>query len=308
MTTFDLTSLGLGSGSYVITIAAKGTNWRDSPASAGVRYTVKLPYLTFSYSESFSISVADNTKHWDGTLEYSTDTSTWSAWDGTAAVNSSADGKLYMRGIGNTKITGTDATTTIGAWEVSPPLSDPMVISGNIENLLDYATVANGGHPTMADGCYKNMFLNWGSNLTAPALLADVLSAYCYDQMFSGLTAVINAIDLTHVSIVEAYSLSSITTNYAPIHLGTSLTSLSANAFAVTSNISSNSTLNVYYHFTDADAPQFDTANMVVQGTSKKKVTYNIYTDNTIIKDAALAKAAQYTTVNVYHLNGEVWE
>ena len=35
-------------------------------------------YLTFSSPNSFTLAVGDATKHWDGTLEYSTDTSTWS--------------------------------------------------------------------------------------------------------------------------------------------------------------------------------------------------------------------------------------
>lgn len=40
-TTFDLNSLGLGSGSYVITIAAKGINWRDSARSTEIAYAVQ---------------------------------------------------------------------------------------------------------------------------------------------------------------------------------------------------------------------------------------------------------------------------
>lgn len=32
------------------------------------------PYLTFSSPNSFTIGVIDNTKYWNGTLEYSIDT------------------------------------------------------------------------------------------------------------------------------------------------------------------------------------------------------------------------------------------
>ena len=68
-----------------------------------------LPYLTFRSPSSFTLKVNDATKHWDGTLEYSTDASTWSTWDGTTTLSSAtSDNKdiLYLRGTGNTVITG----------------------------------------------------------------------------------------------------------------------------------------------------------------------------------------------------------
>ena len=68
-----------------------------------------IPYLTFSSPSSFTLAVKDATKHWDGTLEYSTNTSTWSTWDGTTTLSSATSGSdnvLYLRGTGNTVITG----------------------------------------------------------------------------------------------------------------------------------------------------------------------------------------------------------
>ena len=68
-----------------------------------------IPYLTFSSPSSFTLKVNDTTKHWNGTLEYSTDTSTWATWDGTTTLSSAASGSdnvLYLRGTGNTVITG----------------------------------------------------------------------------------------------------------------------------------------------------------------------------------------------------------
>ena len=49
-------------------------------------------YLTFSSPDSFTLAVSDATKHWDGTLEYSTDTSAWSTWDGTTTLSSAISG------------------------------------------------------------------------------------------------------------------------------------------------------------------------------------------------------------------------
>ena len=67
------------------------------------KYEVIPPYLSFIGNEDFTLKTNNNIKNWDGTLEYSTDATTWSTWDGTKI--SSSGNKLYLRGTGNTKIT-----------------------------------------------------------------------------------------------------------------------------------------------------------------------------------------------------------
>ena len=42
-----------------------------------------ITYLSFIGNEDFTLKTSNTTKNWDGTLEYSTDTSTWNIWDGT---------------------------------------------------------------------------------------------------------------------------------------------------------------------------------------------------------------------------------
>ena len=147
-------------------------------------------YLTFSSPSSFTLAVNDATKHWDGTLEYSTNTSTWSTWDGTTTLSSATSGSdnvLYLRGTGNTVITGND---TGYKWVLTG--SDIKCI-GNIENLLDYVTVESGSHPTMATNCYRYMFRECTRLIQAPALPATTLADYCYSNMFSGCTALTQA-------------------------------------------------------------------------------------------------------------------
>ena len=148
------------------------------------------PYLTFNSPSSFTLKVNDTTKHWDGTLEYSTDTSTWSTWDGATTLSSVANGSdnvLYLRGTGNTVITGNNSSYR---WALTG--SDVACI-GNIEYLLDYATVESGAHPTMADYCYYYMFYNCSSLTQAPALPATTLAKYCYQNMFYGCTGLTKA-------------------------------------------------------------------------------------------------------------------
>ena len=112
-------------------------------------------YLTFSSPNSFTLKVNDTTKHWDGTLEYFSADKEWIVWDGTAtltAVGSDGEYVLYIRGTGNTVITGNKSSYR---WVLT---GADVKCSGNIETLLDYATVEAGNHPTMADYCYSYMF------------------------------------------------------------------------------------------------------------------------------------------------------
>ena len=156
------------------------------------------PYLTFKSPSSFTLSVNDTTKHWDGTLEYSTDASTWTTWNGRTTLSSAIKGSsnvLYLRGTGNTKITG----SINYRWVLTG--SDIRCI-GNIENLLDYATVKAGNHPTMADYCYWGMFQGCTSLTQAPDLPATTLATNCYDNMFSG-TAITQAPVLPAMTLAD---------------------------------------------------------------------------------------------------------
>ena len=142
------------------------------------------PYLSFLGNEDFTLKTYNTTKNWDGTLEYSTDKSTWNTWDGTEI--SSSGSKLYLRGTGNTRITGND-----NYYRFVFTGTDTLKIAckGNIENLLDYETVSAGGHPTMISYCYRSMFYGCTSLTTAPELPATMLATGCYEDMFYGCTS-----------------------------------------------------------------------------------------------------------------------
>ena len=158
------------------------------------------PYLTFKSPNSFTLAVNDTTKHWDGTLQYSTDASTWSTWDGTTTLSSTTNGSsnvLYLRGIGNTVITG---NSTDYKWVFT---GSSIKCIGNIENLLDYATVASGNHPMMAEYCYRALFYNCTSLARAPALPATTLAEHCYGEMFQGCTGLTKAPALPATTLAD---------------------------------------------------------------------------------------------------------
>ena len=155
-------------------------------------------YLAFRSPSSFTLKVGDATKHWGGTLEYSTDTSTWSTWDGTITLSSTVSGSdnvLYLRGTGNTVITGNNSKYK---WDLT---GSNIACIGNIENLLDYATVESGEHPTMANYCYCYMFRGCTALTQAPSLPATTLANSCYRNMFYGCTS------LTQVPALPATTL-----------------------------------------------------------------------------------------------------
>ena len=157
-------------------------------------------YLTFSSPNSFTLKVNDTTKHWNGTLEYFTSNKTWTTWDGTTTLSSANnDGEhvLYLRGTGNTAITlGPNYKWVITGTDIS--------CIGNIENLLDYATVESGSHPTMASNCYAYMFYNCTGLTQAPALPATTLASGCYSSMFQDCTSLTQAPALPATTLAES--------------------------------------------------------------------------------------------------------
>ena len=147
-------------------------------------------YLTFSSSSSFTLAVNDATKHWDGTLEYFASDKTWTVWDGTTTLSAIADDGeyvLYLRGTGNTVITGSSSNYK---WVLT---GSDIACVGNIENILDYATLESGNHPTMAKFCYYYMFDGCTALTQAPDLPATTLEYNCYAYMFRGCTSLIQA-------------------------------------------------------------------------------------------------------------------
>lgn len=150
-----------------------------------VRVNADKPYLTFSAPETFSISVAN--PGWNGTMEYSTDASTWTTWNGSSISGT----MLYIRGIGNTRVTGNGSDSVV--WTLT---GSNIACEGNIETLLDYATVRAGNHPSMTESCYSCMFQGCTGLTAAPELPATTLTSNCYFGMFRDCTGLTVAPEL----------------------------------------------------------------------------------------------------------------
>ena len=147
------------------------------------------PYLTFVSDGSFTLSIYDNTKYWDGIIEYNRhdpeEPTDWVVWDGTSAISSQYYNDinkevLFVRGSNNTYITGSRATNSRAKWVLTPSGTDLIDCNGNIENLLDYQMVANGQHPPMADHCFSRLFQANSYLRRCPAFRATTLNTWCY--------------------------------------------------------------------------------------------------------------------------------
>lgn len=156
------------------------------------------PYLTFrNLNGGISLMSFTGNKTWDGTIEYSTDKENWTEWTGTI-ISSGQD--IYLRGTGNTYITGSGTN----GYSFQLNSNHRVSISGDIETLLDYQTVIQGNHPPVATYCFYGWFVQQSALTDISNLVLSLpnLTSYCYSSMFSQTS-------ITQPAIMKAVSLSS---------------------------------------------------------------------------------------------------
>ena len=186
----------------VYTFTTSGGDWDYAVTVANADATAKpLGYITFSSAKFFKITVPH--KSWNATLSYSANTIKWyeiTASAGTTIAANYTNGayKLYFRGTGNSRISGHYGYE----WAI---VADPGTVacSGNIETLLDHATVTAGAHPAMTTNCFSFLFCNCTALSSAPALPATTLAKSCYYRMFAGCTGLTNAPALPATTLAE---------------------------------------------------------------------------------------------------------
>lgn len=194
----DLTSLSgwgnVANGQHVIQVVAKADNYKDSEKSTAVSFTkapqVYTDCLTFT-GETSEFTLKATNKDWDGTLEWSTDHTTWTTLAGTEAMQS-VDKKLYLRGKGNTSFGK--------AYGVAWQLSAKAGCSGNIQTLLDWE---NPPTSISSNHCYISMFFECANLTTAPELPATELTNSCYNSLFYGCTNLTTAPELPAETLAE---------------------------------------------------------------------------------------------------------
>lgn len=147
-------------------------------------------YIKFTSKDGeFSISANFS---WDGAIDfnfYPWLPDRWGAWDGSSLTArqdpDTGEYTILLRGYRNSIITGNDGNN---AWKITADSSVKVECHGNMENLLHYVVVQQGGHPTMGDYAFANMFKGCTQLTVAPELPFMALSKYCYYSMFYGCT------------------------------------------------------------------------------------------------------------------------
>ena len=240
-------------------------------------------YLTFSSPNSFTLEVDGKTKGWYGTLEYFASNRTWTIWNGASALSAVYDyGEyvLYLRGTGNTIITGSN---TNNIWVLT---GTDIKCIGNIENLLDYATVTAGNHPTMATNCYRNMFKGCTSLTKAPELPATTLANICYSSMFNGCTSLTQAPELPATTLADDCYLDMFN-GCTSLKLSTTQTGEYAQEYRIPTTGAGTTA-------TSALTGMFTSTGGTFTGTPEINTTYYLSTDNMIVRDTEIATLNGY--------------
>jgi hypothetical protein len=153
--------------------------------------------FTFKGTAPFTLGTANGAK-WNGTVEYSTDLSTWETWDGTETLSSGEGNVLYLRGKNNTRFATSSLLSECTNFVFTT--TGTIACNGDIRRLLDYENPEN---TTMADYCYARMFYGCTSLTKAPALPATTLASTCYYKMFFGCTSLTKAPELPATTLAE---------------------------------------------------------------------------------------------------------
>ncbi len=191
-------------GEYTLYYQLRAAGYESIKATATVTVVDVTGCIVFSSSEEFTLGVTY--QKWNGIVEYSTDGSTWTTWSDAPsnAITSGKLGDLYcvlLRGTGNTYFA--TATTAANRTTFSLTANSAVYCNGNIENLLDYSTVASGSAVTMGSYCFSGLFYNCTALASAPELPATSLATYCYYYMFYGCTSLAEAPELPATSLAS---------------------------------------------------------------------------------------------------------
>ena len=221
-------AVNLTVGRNVANITGITINEWTSGATIGSAEADLVPYVTFSAEneQTFTMDFKpdDNYASEDFTLgegeyfEYSVGGGKWRNFIYTVSdvAFGGAKGNLRLRGKSSK---GTAAGTQCYSTIKFTTANSPVKCTGDIRTLIDYknyaTTSTNNARftslfkdntqltsapelpaTTLADGCYRWMFLRCSSLTTAPALPATTLATSCYLAMFNGCSALTTAPEL----------------------------------------------------------------------------------------------------------------
>ena len=152
----------------------------------------KQYYLTFESDYPFALATYNGSRNWNGIIEisYSAKPNDWGEFTGAIeyVTTQQDDGKyrMYLRGTGNSHIVSSATDNQRFVFDDYYNTGNPPIIDcyGNIETLLDYSTVKNGGHPSIDQYCFYSLFNSCSSLRTPPSIGCTTLNGACFYRMF----------------------------------------------------------------------------------------------------------------------------
>ena len=145
---------------------------------------LRRPSYVTLWSDSAFFTFGTNGRYYDGTLYYSKDAQTWTAYSfGNITVD--VGEKLYLRGVGITTFRRYNADT----YTKFIINGSGVHCDGDIATLLDYQAVERGESPTTSAYTFTHLFISCTALVSAPRLTLKNLKAYAYEDMFWGCTS-----------------------------------------------------------------------------------------------------------------------
>lgn len=149
--------------------------------------------ITFRSSSSNTLTLEKNGSA-NPTLYYSTDGTTWTAWDGTA-ISFSSGHPVFLYGNNPSKFSQTTSHFARLLLDGDGNVS----CSGNIMTLVDGAGTVT---TIPADYYFYRLFYAQSKLIVAPELPATTLKSHCYRQMFQA-TGITTSPDLPALTLIS---------------------------------------------------------------------------------------------------------
>lgn len=274
----------------------------DTPPDSDTPELIDDPVL-FSSPSPFTLSTAGLDPGWDGILEYSTDDTNWTTWDGTTELTAGRQARryvLYLRGENNTCITDGDEDHD---FHIN---GSDVTISGSLSNLLDryeVVTPADGAFNWLFSGndsiidiknlnfdvpitpwCYSEMFAGCRNLTTTPELPETTLAPWCYSEMFAECRNLTTLIKLPATELpIGCYS--GMFSECSKLKLSESRTGEYQTAYRIPTS-GTGILLNEDEYEEDPDYPvyeMFSSTGGSFKGTPSINTTYYVSTTNTLV-------------------------
>lgn len=159
-------------------------------------------FLEFSSSSSFTLEYLNHVKGWEGELFWkANEEDEWEEWDAATILQSGNDNRLFLQGMGNTKISRVAYGSTVGQFVLS---GDGVSVNGPLASLLDHEKAKQGIKVDCSYSAFQGIFRNNICLIKAPSLNGIRLSGGCFEEAFSGCTGLVMAPDLPETTLADS--------------------------------------------------------------------------------------------------------